>query len=217
MDFEVIDFASWPRKPHFEHYDTSLNCSFSLTASVDVAHLKRVVDSRGLKLYPVFIYIVTKAVNMQRELRTGRDASGALGYYGRVSAQYLIFHDDTSTFTSCYTEYDESFSRFYESIVADMQRYRSCYDFAAVEAPANSFPVSCLPWISYSGFNLNLPLNLRYYAPIITWGKYEDVGGKLQMPITVQINHAVADGYHVAMFFKNVQQICVSFDEVMSR
>lgn len=35
--------------------------------------------------------------------------------------------------------------------------------------------------------------------------KYEEINSKLVMPTTIQISHAISDGYHVSMFFKNLQ------------
>ena len=31
------------------------------------------------------------------------------------------------------------------------------------------------------------------------------------MPLTIQINHAVADGYHIGLFFNEVQKTCNEF------
>jgi chloramphenicol O-acetyltransferase len=36
-------------------------------------------------------------------------------------------------------------------------------------------------------------------------GKYECENGKLVMPLTMQIHHAVADSFHTARFFKDVE------------
>ena len=39
----------------------------------------------------------------------------------------------------------------------------------------------------------------KQYKNVTT--KYAEINLKLMMPITIQISHAIADGYHVAMFF----------------
>jgi chloramphenicol O-acetyltransferase type A len=75
----------------------------------------------------------------------------------------------------------------------------------------NSFDTSCLPWIKYTSLNLEIPINHKHYAPIITWGKYEKEWNGINMPLTIQINHAVADGYHIGLFFKEIQRISNEF------
>lgn len=42
---------------------------------------------------------------------------------------------------------------------------------------------------------------------MITLGKYEQqTNGNFVLPLTVQISHAIADGYHVALFFNQLQE-----------
>ncbi len=49
--------------------------------------------------------------------------------------------------------------------------------------------------------NIELPDGYLFFAPIVNWGKYREEKGKLMMPVTVRLNHAVADGYLVAKVF----------------
>lgn len=212
MNFKELNFDKWERKEHFAHYNNQINCMFNLTSTIDVTLLKEIVSANNLKFYQTFIYIVTNAVNQSKEFKLGRNEQGCLGYYDKVSASYLLFHDDDKTFTSAFTEYEENFQQFYKRIISDCQRFEQVKGFKAIEAPANSFPVSCLPWVKFTGFNLNLPLNNSYFAPIITWGRYEYENGKLEMPVSIQINHAAADGYHVAMLLNSIQLLCNNFE-----
>ena len=41
---------------------------------------------------------------------------------------------------------------------------------------------------------------------MVTWGKYYECDGKIIMPVTLQIHHAVADGYHCAKFYEDILQ-----------
>lgn len=45
----------------------------------------------------------------------------------------------------------------------------------------------------------------KFLASVVTWGKYALEGGRLTMPITMSIHHAVADGFHLSRFFTDVQ------------
>ncbi|MBR2357372.1 MAG: hypothetical protein IKA65_05045 [Lentisphaeria bacterium] len=48
---------------------------------------------------------------------------------------------------------------------------------------------------------------MQLVAPTIIWGKASCENGKNFMPVTVSINHAAADGYHIGCFFKVLQQV----------
>ncbi|MFQ8705882.1 MAG: CatA-like O-acetyltransferase [Thomasclavelia sp.] len=47
----------------------------------------------------------------------------------------------------------------------------------------------------------------KFLASVITWGKYEAENNKLILPLTMNIHHAVADGFHISRFFNEVQKL----------
>ena len=73
--------------------------------------------------------------------------------------------------------------------------------------PPNFFDVSCLPWVRYRHFDVHVFDQGRFLAPVITWGRFEPEGSKLVLPLTMNIHHAVADGFHLSRFFNEVQQL----------
>ena len=46
---------------------------------------------------------------------------------------------------------------------------------------------------------------------IINWGKYREENGRLVLPVTVRLNHAIADGYLVANVFRLLEQEIKNF------
>ena len=44
------------------------------------------------------------------------------------------------------------------------------------------------------------------FFPIVLMGKYKQHGKKILMPVNITIAHAVADGYHVGLFFQYLQE-----------
>ena len=74
-----------------------------------------------------------------------------------------------------------------------------------MDLPRNIFNISCIPWMHFEHFSSNSKTQESQITKMITFGKYEEIGSKLMMPMTIQVSHAIADGYHVSMFFKNLQ------------
>lgn len=85
--------------------------------------------------------------------------------------------------------------------------YADLRGFELKDVPPNVFNVSCLPWIKYRSFDIHVFDEGKYLAPVITWGKYEEKDKKYLMPLSVQIHHAVSDGYHLSRFFNELQQL----------
>lgn len=70
----------------------------------------------------------------------------------------------------------------------------------------NWFDASFMPWVSYDSFNVELPDGYLFFAPIVNWGKYRNKNGRLMMPVSVGMNHAIADGYLVGKVFALLEE-----------
>ena len=42
---------------------------------------------------------------------------------------------------------------------------------------------------------------------MVTWGKYEREGARTVLPVSLNIAHAVADGFHLSRFFLELQEL----------
>lgn len=72
-----------------------------------------------------------------------------------------------------------------------------------------------VPWVSFTGFNLNINEDNNYLLPILTGGKYFNQDGKTLFPLAVQMHHAVCDGYHASLFINEVQELADRCEEWM--
>ena len=216
MDFNKIDMKHWNRKQHFEHYLKNVKCGFSITTNIDITALVPAVKAKSLKLYPVLLYMVSSVVNAHQEFRICFNDNKELGYWDRMNPSYTIFHKNTNTFSSLWTEYMDDFNEFYQNIQVDMEKYSNIKDlFPKPDCPPNCIPISCIPWMSFTGFNLNLFNNNDFLLPIITIGKYFEEGNTLQLPVCLQVHHAIADGYHASQFINDLQQLASTFEQWM--
>lgn len=215
MKFNPIDFASWPRAALFKFYLNDMRCVMTLTANVDVTALVCACKNASYRFYPSFIYIVSTIVNNRTEFRTGYDNNGQPGIWDVVWPSYIVFHADYERFTRLVTPYTPDFQAFYADVVADMARHESKRGFETGPAPPNIFDISCLPWLHYNALDFHMFDEGKYLAPVITWGKYTEINGLMQMPLTLQIHHAAADGFHAARFFTDVEQAITALAAMM--
>jgi chloramphenicol O-acetyltransferase type A len=44
-------------------------------------------------------------------------------------------------------------------------------------------------------------------VPRFAWGRIFEEHGRMRLPLSVQVNHALMDGLHVGRFFKHVQDL----------
>lgn len=208
MMFCKIDLKSWDRKEYFEHYTSNVPCGFSVTADIDITILLEYVKKNGLMLYPVLIYMLSRLVNKYPEFRTCFNEEGELGYWSELNPSYTSFHKDNKSFSALWSEYNEDFAVFYQNYIHDLHDFGDKKGLMPKpNAPKNLFNISCLPWINFTSFNLNLFKESDYLLPIFTWGKYAEKEDKVFMPLSVQVHHSVCDGYHVGCLVNELQQM----------
>lgn len=204
MEFKLIDRNTWEREPFFQHYFSDVPCTYSMTAKLDITAIRQ---SRA-ELYPALLYAISSAVNHHEEFRTAIDEQGQLGVFSELYPCYTIFHPQTETFSNLWTEFSADYSVFLKRYQADQVLYgKRCELEAKPGTPANTFPVSMVPWTSFDGFNLNLQKGYDYLLPIFTLGKYDESDGICRIPLAVQVHHAVCDGFHLCRFLKELQEL----------
>ncbi len=204
MKYTRIDLGTWSRGKLFRFYIDKMRMVMSMTVDVDVTSLKDYAKKKGVAFYPLMLWIVSNVINSHEEFKYGWDADGNLIRWDFVSPSYTDFHPEDESFTKMVTEYADDLLVFCDRVKADRERYKN--DRAVLEnQPPNFFDVSCLPWVKYKHFDIHVFDEGRFLAPVVTWGSYARENGRLMMPLTMNIHHAVADGFHLSRFFREVQ------------
>lgn len=204
MKFRIINKEEWDRKEYFDHYFSEIPCTYSMTVKLDITVIKKL----NQKLYPTILYFITKVVNKHVEFRTSFDMNGKLGAFDEMIPCYTIFNKETETFSNIWTEYSRNYDVFCKSHEKDIEMFGSVKGMIAKpDVPANSFPVSMIPWTTFDGFNLNLQKGYEYLLPIFTIGRYYEDNGRYILPLAIQVHHAVCDGFHVCRFVNELQEL----------
>lgn len=205
MEFKLLDIDKWYRREHYYHYTNNTICSYSMTVNLDITNL------RNYKLYPAMLWLLTKTVNEFPEFRTALSDDG-VGIFDTMLPAYTIFNKDKKTFCSIWSEYSEDYEIFCKTYDKDVAKYGNSTQFAPkINRPENTFDVSMIPWTSFSSFNINVFNSDKYFLPIFTMGKFYEQDGKRLLPLSIQIHHAVCDGYHVSMFIESLQDKIYNF------
>ena len=208
MNYKVIDKNSYYRKEVFRHFSEDCKCSVSMTARIDVTELAEYSKKSNTKFYINFLYILSKVLNSRDDYKMDYlYKTDELICYDVINPAHYLFHEDTETCTIVHSEYNSDYKTFYSNAIRDMENAKESrsYNYEADEYP-NWFDASYIPWISYDSLNIELPDGYLYFPPIINWGKYRMENGGLMMPVTVRLNHAIADGFLVANVFRQLQQ-----------
>lgn len=203
--FKPVD-PDWSRKPYFDYFYYTIKTKYNITHQIDITCLLEELRLRKLKFYPSFLYVILRVVNQNEAFRMAFNEQGQLGQWNYVLPSYTIFHQDDQTFSDIWSDYHEEFHKFYESLLSDMVKYKDVKGIKAkANRPPNFCPVSALPWLSFSSFSQDTYSESSLLYPIIRFGKFYEQNGKMFIPFSVFVNHAVADGYHTSKLINEVQ------------
>ena len=203
MNYKIIDREKYYRKGVFKHFSEDCKCSTSLTARIDVTDLVNYSKEKGTKFYINFLYILAKVLNSRDDYKMGYLwQTEELICYDVINPTQYIFHEDTETCTPVYTTYYEDYDVFYKNAAEDIEKAKNTREYGLdMQNHPNWFDASYISWLSYDSLNIELPDGYLFFAPIVNWGKYREEKSRLVMPVSVRLNHAIADGYLVAKVF----------------
>ena len=208
-EFYPIDMQIWPMAQAFHYYTRMAPTSYTVNVNMDVTILRKELKKRGYKFFPTYLYLVTRGISNQQELRI-HVKDGVLGYWDNLTPAYPQFHADDRTTSLLWTEYNDKFECFYNDYLIDTKQHGQSHGILSSKGvpPANAYIISCIPWFTFNSFSLHNHGIKNYYVPSFEAGGFaETAGGKIIMPLSVTVHHATTDGYHLKVFFEELQMM----------
>ena len=213
MNYKVINKETYYRKETFKRFTENCKCSTSITSRIDVTKLVEYSHITKTKFYINFLYLLAKVMNSREDYRMAYlYKTDELICYDVINPSHYVFNNETETFDIVYSEYNEDYHKFYDAVNEQIEfaKEHPGYKSDTNDHP-NWFDASYISWISYDSLNIELPDGYLYFQPIINRGRYREENGKLMMPVTIRMNHAICDGYHISKVFLSLEEEIKTF------
>ena len=205
--FTPIDRETWHRTPYYDYYRNVLKTKYTVSIKIDITALVNTYKTKGYKFFPSFLYVIMRALNNSEALRTSI-YEGQLGTWDYLAPQFTLFHEDDKTFSDLWSDFYREFPAFHQGVLSDIAQYKDVKGIKVKPGlPPNFVPISCVPWISFESISQDTSHDSDFLKPIIRFGKYYQDQGKTLIPLSVYVNHAIADGYHTSLFLNDIQAI----------
>lgn len=212
--FTPIDKATWSMAQQFYYYTEMAPTTYTINITLDVTVLRKTLKANGYKFFPAYLYLVTRAISKQQELHMSVQ-NGVLGFWDYLTPAYPQFHADDKTTSLLWTEYDDNFQSFYKCYLEDTAQHGESHGILSskgVPLP-NTYIISCIPWFTFNSFSLHNHGIKDYFIPSFEAGGFVENDGKVTMPLSVTVHHATTDGYHLKVFFEELQRTLNCPDE----
>lgn len=215
--FIPLDLNNWKRGEQFYYFSRMAPTGYSLTVDLDITEMLNTLNVAGMKFFPAYLWLVTKALNRQIEFKIA-EKDGQLGYYETLTPLYASFHNDDKTFSFMWTEYNDDFQTFHQSYLDNQKFYGNNHGVLCRKEqlpPENAYTVSCIPWVSFKAFSVHSYDNKPYYFPSVEAGKFYKKSDRMLLPLSITCHHAATDGYHVECFLDTLQSDMIRFGEFL--
>lgn len=199
-----IDIEAWERKATFEFFKDYKDPFFNIAANVNVSRLYDFCKRENIPFSIAALYCSIAAANEIREFRS-RMIGEKVVEFESVEATQTILNDD-NTFSFCYFESKPTLAEFVESGRRAREKYAKLKSFDVVADRIDLIYYSVIPWVSFSSFKHANSGDNRQTVPRMVFGKMFEMNGQRMMPFSVEVHHALMDGYHVGKYFELFQQ-----------
>lgn len=202
MTAEMIDLANWPGAAQFQFFRSYQRPHYATTVRLDVTHLMG-RKAAGLSAYRACLYAIGAGVHAVPELCL-RFRGDQVWRHPKVTLSMTV-PQKAGGFGYAYVPYLPDFQAFEAQAKALIARVAAG---AALDPNAGARDdlayLSCLPWLDYTSLNNALP-GADDCIPRISWGKFSRNGDSWQMPMTIEVHHALVDGAAVGAYFVAMQ------------
>ena len=103
--------------------------------------------------------------------------------------------------------YIDDFGEFAGEAADQIEAARSAAPFERNTERDDLIYLSAIPWFSFSAFLHPLPLRPQDSVPRFAWGRSQERGGAIALPLNVQAHHGLIDAIHMARFLSALEQL----------
>lgn len=203
MDYKKIDLESWKRRSQYEFFKTFEQPFFNVTAIIDVTSLYAYTKANDLPYFYTILHTLLAIVHEIPEFRYRIHQEEVLEYTS-INAGVTILKEDENFMYGTLSYHDDLLHFIHQSQTAiELQKKEKGF---VPHTQPNVIYVSSLPWVSFTALQHARKTSVEDSIPRFVFGKYFKEGQRLKMPLSVEVHHALADGFHVGRLFELLEK-----------
>ena len=200
-----IPLEEWPRKEHYQFFRDFDYPYFSLCADMDVSIFTPMIKAHKISFTAAMMYLIARVANGIPEFRQQIREEGPIEHPVVHPSATILSRDDLFTF--CTVKYESEFREFIRKAEREIALVKEQPGLEEKIQDDSMLFMSSIPWVSFTSFHHPLKLHPADSVPRFAWGKYRQEGDRVVMPLSVQGHHALMDGLHVGLFYRDFQEL----------
>lgn len=197
-----IDLKSWPRREAYEMFKNYDDPFWNVTVQQDVDELWSVCRVKDVSFHHVMLYVLAQSVNNYAPMRLRRRGEKVFEL-SPVHVGCSVLRDDQQSFSFAYYPHEktESLLAFLEKAGEITRRAAAGEELDPRHNEDNLIYATTLPWIAFTDFK-HAERGGMHSIPKIVFGKVHPQEGRMKMPFSVEVDHALMDGLHMSQYLE---------------
>lgn len=202
--YKVKDISQWNRKEHYEFFKSFEEPFFGIIAEVDCTKAYQYCKEQQRKFFWHYLHLSLAAMN-ELEVFRYRIVDDELRCYDAIHGSSTIMREDR-TFGFSHLPYAEDFESFETDALVEVERIKASSSLMPLNFYHNVVHYSAIPWLKFTSLSHARKYSIADSCPKVSFAKAEQVNGKLMMPVSIHVHHALVDGIDVGDWFALFQQ-----------
>ncbi|MCR5130218.1 MAG: hypothetical protein K6C10_01985 [Prevotella sp.] len=203
-DYQIFDTQHWERREIYEHFSQLKLPHYSVAANIDVTHLLRFKRENNCSFYLSLVYLVTEAMNGIENFRL-RVKDGQVVLYDKIHTNFTHKRPEEEVFRFYTGALEGTLREYVEATSAAIAQQTTL--FGGMGDIENVVYSTCIPNLDTTAICNPGMENPDDAIPRVNWGKYVLREGRWQLNMTICANHRFIDGYHIGLFFQQLQTL----------
>ena len=206
--YTIVDIDTWSRRNSYLFFKDFDDPYFNFTVNVQIDRLLNLSKKEGSSFFLNVLYQSLKVANTINNFKM-RYKDDRLVLYDRIDGGSTVLYEDES-FGFAYYKYYPDRLHFIQEADKEIKKRKKLKGFEPNLDGQNNNLIyfSSIPWFSFTSTKHAQHHTINKSIPRITTGKYFSRNNKILLPISIEANHAIMDGYHLGIFFQQFELEC---------
>lgn len=201
---QKLDIETWARKDHYLFFKNFDEPFYGVCVTVDCTNAYRKAKELKTSFFLYYLHKSTLAANRVEAFRY-RIEDNDVYIYDVVDPEATIDRPN-GTFGFSHMDFKEDYGQFVTEASKVVERVRSTTTMDLCAA-VNAIHYSAVPWINFTSLSHARNFSRNDSCPKISFGKMTDTDGKLSMPVSIHVHHALVDGFHIGQYIDEFQKL----------
>lgn len=203
---KIIDLEAWNRKAQYDFFKDYEDPFFNLTSNLDVTNLYSYCKKHELSFSLACLFVAIKSINDISEFKL-RIKNGDVVQFNSVPIGSTVLNDD-KTFSFCVFPFTPSIFEFDKNGKEIIEKHKKGITFNPQEEEVQMVHCSTIPWVSFTAMkHARKGDEAGKGIPKIVFGGLFDENNSKKIPFSVEVHHALMDGYHVSLLLNKMQYL----------